>query len=227
MQCPDCGYVMSAFDKECPRCKNFTAQGKRSPTHLKPLPPEEAAYLVDTSQPIIPTKQTPPDKPAQMLSAELLACAVCGNEAVQKVSAICQSGTWVTQSKGQTIGMADDGYGHAMMVGGSSTTTSQGRTHLALVLAPPPRPTYSPIGGVRCYSDTRVPDFGWVRRTDRSESRRWRLTCVTNHFIDCWRLDLAFTMAGCPLSPRAGHRTATPLGESSRNLEQTVLLRPL
>jgi len=34
MTCPDCGYMMTAFDKDCPRCKEMKAKG----LPVKPLP---------------------------------------------------------------------------------------------------------------------------------------------------------------------------------------------
>jgi hypothetical protein len=34
MQCPDCGYALTPFDKECPRCKNLRSQ----PAHPAPVP---------------------------------------------------------------------------------------------------------------------------------------------------------------------------------------------
>jgi len=37
MQCPGCGYQLTPFDKDCPRCKNFAAKGLKA---VKPEPVE-------------------------------------------------------------------------------------------------------------------------------------------------------------------------------------------
>lgn len=50
MQCPDCGYMMTAFEKECPRCKALKAKGL--PTQLP------ARRLPETVQE--PTVASPP-----------------------------------------------------------------------------------------------------------------------------------------------------------------------
>ncbi len=48
MQCPDCGYQMTPFDKECPRCKNFASKG------IKSVKPEPIELTIDapTSNPL-------------------------------------------------------------------------------------------------------------------------------------------------------------------------------
>jgi len=37
MQCPECGYQLTPFDKDCPRCKNFASRGLKA---VKPEPVE-------------------------------------------------------------------------------------------------------------------------------------------------------------------------------------------
>jgi hypothetical protein len=77
-------------------------------------------------------------------------CLVCGNSAVQKVTAICQAGSWASNSQGVSFGVGHVG----PLTGGAdfgmvSTTTSQsaGASHLARTLAPPLRPVCRSPGG--------------------------------------------------------------------------------
>lgn len=51
MQCPECGYMMSAFDKECPRCKDMKAKGVSS-SRPTPLPGVRQKALPGTQEPV-------------------------------------------------------------------------------------------------------------------------------------------------------------------------------
>ena len=120
MACPDCGYMMTAFDAECPRCRQFPKE--KSCPHCGTVNPhkEDAcrkcrhnfgqavadqpsrphpsysvgvpfapspAVAAQTQDVALPSGQS-------LLPADYLLCRVCGNPSVQKVSAICHTGTW-------------------------------------------------------------------------------------------------------------------------------------
>ena len=202
MQCPDCGYQMTAFDKECPRCQRYT-RSERSCPHCgtvntadaaackkcrhsfasspsNALPSPSPILLAETPETLRPASDTekpaegagkfgettpllklapaplpdPQDAPLQSqapptpvpaappLSAEALACRMCGNTAGQKLTAICRAGSWSTQSRGYAVGMGYDGSGHSVMVGGPTASSSFGQTALASQLLPPRRPVF-------------------------------------------------------------------------------------
>ena len=44
MQCPECGYQLTPFDKDCPRCTNFAAKG------LKSIKPERIDLNIDSTR---------------------------------------------------------------------------------------------------------------------------------------------------------------------------------
>ena len=39
MKCPDCGYILSPFDRTCPRCDDLKRRGPQALIPLKPVPP--------------------------------------------------------------------------------------------------------------------------------------------------------------------------------------------
>jgi len=53
MECPECGYVLSPFELECPRCKRKEARGDLEPAAL-PARPLEAARDVAQSFEVVP-----------------------------------------------------------------------------------------------------------------------------------------------------------------------------
>lgn len=58
MQCPKCGFLMSAFDEDCPRCKNLANQPQvQPPTQPQtqqptPIPQQQALAQQTTNTPI-------------------------------------------------------------------------------------------------------------------------------------------------------------------------------
>lgn len=64
MQCPTCGYQLSSFDKECPRCKHFERKEQASSTRQRPDKatqsplPETQAALVETAQEVLVKQRT-------------------------------------------------------------------------------------------------------------------------------------------------------------------------
>lgn len=190
MQCPDCGYVMTAFDKDCPRCEKMASRMKPclkcgtasavnamlcqkcghrfgDPTEKPALkPPAAPASPLSVAAPSVsttpPTQSIHPQASASMtqppLTAEMLACRVCGGTSAQKVSAVVRAGSWITESRGHFVGAGSDGQGHTMLVGGPTRSTSHGQTGTASLLAPPARPSFAPsyVGTIL------VPIFGYA-----------------------------------------------------------------
>lgn len=136
MTCPDCGYMLSAFDKECARCKGLGKQAQQA----TPALPQPQAAPAQPSAPNAPTLA-----PASAIPGKALACPFCGNQATQKVTAICEGGTWTTNSRSHTTMIGSDGAGHLMMAGGPTQTSSLSQTGLANRLMPPPRPSAHPF----------------------------------------------------------------------------------
>jgi len=84
----------------------------------------------------------PPPLPPPIPSRFAFACSVCGNEQVQKISAICQSGQWSQVGTLQTTSVAFDEYGNSAIGFGGGVQHTQGSTQLAAMLTPPPPPAY-------------------------------------------------------------------------------------
>jgi hypothetical protein len=57
MECPVCGYVMSPFDDECPRCKRMAAKAPPEPATAPEAPPEPGPPL-----PVAPPEPQPVSK---------------------------------------------------------------------------------------------------------------------------------------------------------------------
>lgn len=195
MTCPDCGYIMTAFDKECPRCQKYSRAERSCPhcgtVNMAPAPackrcgysfqpkstsaqgalkpPKPPMPLVvslppanETDTPLRVAPEPPPAEaplrsqeqsspaPSTPMNAEMLACRMCGNTNGQKLTAICRAGSWTTQSRGYAVGMGGDGYGHSVVVGGPTASTTHGQTAIARLLLPPNRPFFRPsrIGSV-------------------------------------------------------------------------------
>lgn len=73
MECPKCGYMLSPFDKECPRCARYADRGLPPPSGLK-LPPD-----IDPE----PVQEWPPaihfcDICGAALKEEMRFCGTCG-----------------------------------------------------------------------------------------------------------------------------------------------------
>lgn len=175
MHCTDCGYMMTAFDKDCPRCARLRARTKGCPhcgtaaplgdvkcgkcghlyrtasTHQEAARRDDAWEAPEPTQPLAPaaplaaspaaTPTFAPPAPPTPLTAEMLACRVCGNTSGQKVSAVCQQGTWSGVARGQSFGAIYTADG-PIPVSSVSATSSSGGTQIAQALMPPPRPSF-------------------------------------------------------------------------------------
>ncbi len=161
MICPKCGFMMDAFDKECPRCHG---RGMTQPNPPVAPPPQMAAPDPPVNQPASARSPRPSYEDRAPINKSIACdCPVCGNQHVQKVSAISQAGTWTessswaenakwqSNSTGATAGPIHSKNGDAFAFGvtgshnvGSGTTSgfgeTSGSTTLAAMLAPPPRP---------------------------------------------------------------------------------------
>ena len=79
MQCAECSYQLSPFDKECPRCKNISMKGQKP---IKPEPVElvfddepQGATLVPDAAPSAPTPST--STPLAPAPSAKMKCAYC------------------------------------------------------------------------------------------------------------------------------------------------------
>ncbi len=69
MNCPDCGFVLSPFDKSCPRCATFANKGRHPPPLLSgPVRPETLAEEMAA---------IPEIRPAPPATSDF-ACSNCG-----------------------------------------------------------------------------------------------------------------------------------------------------
>lgn len=92
MECPKCGYMMDAFEKDCPRCKRFESLGmtleKSSPvlearptaTHQAPAP--------SIQRPIPSPANTVLQQPPQYKEVDEIFCPSCGRR-VKRDAVIC------------------------------------------------------------------------------------------------------------------------------------------
>ncbi len=103
-RCPDCQKVVPTDLPECPHCK-----GKAQKSAARAASPIEEALSA-------PPFVTP--------------CPVCGSNDVQKVSAICQAGTWTGTNSSSGVGVAISSDGVIPAFGGGDTKV-QGATALA------------------------------------------------------------------------------------------------
>lgn len=138
---------MDPFDKDCPRClalnKNQrpvlpTADISSSSGHVEgvPITPDLMPPVAPASPVVLPPQQSVHVNPPLHLS-----CCVCGNENIQKVSAVHRAGIWASSSSGNTVGVGYvAGAGPGIGVAPSSSIAS-GHSLLASTLSPPPRPT--------------------------------------------------------------------------------------
>lgn len=146
--CSQCGTVNPIDSQVCRKCKH-----PFQPQMAVPAPPQTAFSTPPLQVAPSPSDQSrtgstlqnqSPSPITRPLTDEMLACQMCGNTAGEKLTAICRSGTWTTQSRGYMGGMGNDGYGHSIMVGGSTASSSLGQTALANLLLPPRCPSFHP-----------------------------------------------------------------------------------
>lgn len=178
MECPECGYFMTAFETGCPRCARLgeSVARKRCPDcgeaarpwvrackgcghNWNPEPGEAggAAEVEAVSAPVAPPALVmdpvigairAPAPRPSILPLGLLGCPVCGHEDTQKVSAVYQGGSWTEQSSGSVGGVGMVWDGPAFVAVGETWQETHGHSRLAAALAPPPRPC-GPPGGLR------------------------------------------------------------------------------
>lgn len=153
MLCEDCGYMMSAFDASCPRCSQYPpkkqapvqapdpVQLSPSPTgnSIPPPPQVNTPSFPHTVSVVTPSSNLAPQAPV-VHAPYNFCCPYCASPQIQKVSAVCQSGTWTADTSALTVtGTHIFGGGNAASVGATAATTS-GASELAKMLAPPLRP---------------------------------------------------------------------------------------
>ena len=125
MNCPECQYALSPFDKTCPRCaQNHKAQQRPQQTRQRQPAGAQAAQ---------------PD-PAQSAPLAVSACAACRNPAIQKVSGLHTGGIWSAEANGLGLGYGRTFGGQSFTTVSTSHTVSAGGTSLAQALAPPQKP---------------------------------------------------------------------------------------
>lgn len=91
--------------------------------------------------PVAPCATAEPMVYGQPLSqAPAVVCRACGCLDGQKVSAICQAGSWTSQGSGVSVGVGHVFGGPNFATVGRTHSASISATQLAQVLAPPPMP---------------------------------------------------------------------------------------
>ena len=60
MTCPDCGYMMSAFEKECSRCQRIGKPPPAPPAAAEPPTPPPVALVPSPYPPLPPGSPVPP-----------------------------------------------------------------------------------------------------------------------------------------------------------------------
>lgn len=138
---------MSLTPLYCPRCRLGNPAGSR--------------FCIDCGTPIrLPAPY--PAAPFPTLPAgdpQVLTCPNCAASAGQKLTALCQAGSWSSTSRGVSMGAGHIQGGPNFGTVGVSASASVGATSLAQMLAPPPIPIpRSPTsGGLVCILIGTVP----------------------------------------------------------------------
>jgi hypothetical protein len=132
MKCSHCGYLMDAFDTECPKCHGKAGEtGQQNALAKSPLQPEPAITIpTPSAQPAPPISPAPVPAPSRKL---MLSCPVCDSENVQKVSALVEAGTEHSSSSGTTTGYSANlghvfGGGNFGMVGVNTAKNNTSHT---------------------------------------------------------------------------------------------------
>jgi hypothetical protein len=100
--CPDCGYMLSAFDKECPRCKITPPKPRPTPT---PAPsPEPVAVATLEALPVAPAVSV--SRPTSPVS--IAASVICGILCVIGILLIVGGGIAFTHRRDPITAMNDD-----------------------------------------------------------------------------------------------------------------------
>ena len=141
--------------KVCPQCNIPAALDARTCTHCGRAYRTQFAPPAQQTQVFRPVAAGPlPSSVAAPVAHSVprafgFVCTFCGNEQVQKVSSIVQSGQWSGVTEIQTVGYATDFQGDGMMMYGGGTAVQQGSTHLAALLSPPAAPPFFPPEEIR------------------------------------------------------------------------------
>lgn len=156
MQCPACGYALSPFDEQCPRCKNFADKGIQ-PLVRVIVPPEgavDSSHLPSAAMAPMVLPPMPPERVYESLPTlphGVLSCIVCGNDSTQKLSAIYQAGSYTEHTRSSSNSLAADLNGNVYDAVTSTSARTFGVTGIAQTLAPPPRPSCSRVNGCGLY----------------------------------------------------------------------------
>ena len=133
MECPQCGYLMTPFDKDCPRCIRTEARQLQQKLLQKNLPvTEEARNVTPLARPALPRKAisqveiTPP--PMTNIYA---ACPQCGSSDWKLASLVHQEGSQTLNANTSGIGI-----GAGLGVGGANTSGTI-QSGIAKQAAPP------------------------------------------------------------------------------------------
>ena len=130
MNCPKCGYAMSDFDVDCPRCKRMKGRAKTTPG-APPAPPsvqypavkQPAAFPASSLQPIPTPTQSRPNHPCTSVLAVIggivvflivsgVMCSNCMRTALPTESPLNQPGVTLSQYNQLQVGMSErDAFG--------------------------------------------------------------------------------------------------------------------
>lgn len=150
MNCPNCQYALTAFDKSCPRCAqmNKVQSASTVATALRPAPVQA---------------QPNPYQPPQQELPQSDACTSCGNPAIQKVSGLHRGGVWSAEAVGVGVGYGRTSSGQSFSTISTSHATSAGGTGLAYALAPPMKPhSFQPPAEILCLTGIAVASLAWI-----------------------------------------------------------------
>lgn len=145
MNCPNCQYALTAFDRSCPRC-----------AQMKAVPP---AAAVATAPRPAPVQYEPP----QYDSLQTSACVSCGSPTIQKVSGLYRGGVWSAEAVGVGVGYGRTSSGQSFSTVSTSHATSAGGTGLAYALAPPNKPhSYQTPAEIVCLAGIFAAFLAWL-----------------------------------------------------------------
>lgn len=138
--CPKCQQRSVIDAVQCGRCGHqYRTQFAADQTMIVAPQPHPAPHVAPTSPPVAPHASAP-HLYASAPYAYAYRCIVCGNEDIQKVSALFNAGTWAANSVGFSVGGGHIWGGPNFTTADISTTATSGATSLAQALAPPQPP---------------------------------------------------------------------------------------
>ena len=134
MNCQECQYALSPFDKTCPRC----AQNQKAQQERQQRPQQNRPQQTRQRQPAAAHAVQP--NAAHSAPLVVSGCAACGNPAIQKVSGLHTGGVWSAEANGLGLGYGRTSGGQSFTTVSTSHSVSAGGTGLAQALAPPKKP---------------------------------------------------------------------------------------